>query len=518
MSWSRKFSCRVDELRDGVRSAREQQRYYAANKERLNAEYKTAQKAGEVPTHAGLGSGFGLLPWLLLGMGAFSNLFQGEAANPWIGGLGLLTFNSLYIYVAFRAFRPQTRDALSTRVALVAMGLVTCGLAMGYGGNWLLFFPLFGLATGAVVRLPQLRWVGAVVTVVAGAASVFRDGWGGLDTAYATWISTMVTAAILSLSEAVRQLREAREELARRAVEEERLRFSRDLHDLLGHTLSVVVVKSEAARRLAPRDLDAALVQIADIESVGRQALTEIREAVTGYREGSLSTDLDRAASALRAAGIEPAVHRSGPPLAAQTEALLGWVVREAVTNAVRHSGAARCEISVEGSAERVRLRVWDDGRRVPAGTPVPESDGTAPAPRACTDVPSAPLTPGIGGTGLKGLAERLAAAGGRLEAGPGPRGGFVVRAELPVESVEPVRIGERARTDEPPRVCGPVLTGEPARAGREVRAGEPARADEPVRAGEPARPNEPTRPNNPTGPGEPTQPAREPRVGDAAR
>ncbi|WP_416976099.1 histidine kinase, partial [Streptomyces sp. 4F14] len=113
------------------------------------------------------------------------------------------------------------------------------------------------------------------------------------------------TAAILGLSDAVRELRAAREELATRAVAEERLRFSRDLHDLLGHTLSVIVVKSEAARRLAHRDLDAALSQIGDIEAVGRQALTEIREAVTGYRRGSLSTELDHAVSALRAADVE---------------------------------------------------------------------------------------------------------------------------------------------------------------------------------------------------------------------
>lgn len=446
MVWSRKLSRRVDEVRERVREARKHQRYCKANKEQLKADYKAAQKAGEIHPKAGLGSVFGLLPWLLLGMGAFSNLFQGEAANPWIGALGLLTFNSLYVYVAFRAFHKETRDAVSTRVALVLMGLVTCGLALGYGGNWLLFFPLLGLATGAVVRLPHLRWVGAVVTVVAGAASVFSDGWGGLDTAYATWISTMVTAAILSLSEAVRQLREAREELARRAVEEERLRFSRDLHDLLGHTLSVIVVKSEAARRLAPRDLDAALVQVCDIESVGRQALTEIREAVTGYREGSLSTDLDRAVSALRAAGIEPVIERSGHPLTAQTEALLGWVVREAVTNAVRHSGAERCEISVRGSAERVRLRVWDDGRGAAAAWPG-MGPGMSPGmvEGAASEDAGTVRVPVIGGTGLKGLAGRLAAAGGWLEAGPGPRGGFVVRAELPVESVEEVRADEPA-------------------------------------------------------------------------
>ncbi|MEU3843365.1 histidine kinase [Streptomyces sp. NPDC028635] len=353
-------------------------------------------------------SGFTLLPWLLMGLGAFSNVFQGRTSNPWIGGLGLLAFNSLYIYVVFRAFDKQKRQERSTRVALGLMAAVTCGLAVGYGDGWLLFFPLLGLATGSVVRGPRVKAVGAAVAVLAGAVSYAHDGWDGMTIAYATWTSTMVTAAILSLSEAVRELRAAREELAHRAVEQERLRFSRDLHDLLGHTMSVIVVKSEAARRLAARDLDAALAQITDIESVGRQALTEIREAVTGYRDGSLSTELDRARSALTAAGIEPVVRRSGPPPAAQTEALLGWVVREAVTNAVRHSGARRCEIAVTGGGEKVRLTVSDDGR--------------------------GPLTAGagVGGTGLTGLTERLAAAGGTLTAGAGERGGFVVRAELP--------------------------------------------------------------------------------------
>ncbi|MFC8081890.1 sensor histidine kinase [Streptomyces sp. NPDC057340] len=365
-----------------------------------------SERMGPPPT------GFTLLPWLLMGLGSLANIFQGDSSNPWIGGAGLLVFNSLYIYVAFRSFDKELRESPSTRLALAAMALVTCGLALAYGGSWLLFFPLLGLAAGAALRGRWLgRW-GWSLAVVAGVVAGVKDGWNGLNIAYGTFLSTMVTAAILSLSDAVRQLRAAREELATRAVAEERLRFSRDLHDLLGHTLSVIVVKSEAARRLAPRDLDAALTQITDIESVGRQALTEVREAVTGYREGSLGTELDRARSALSAADVDPVVRRSGPPLPPQAEALLGWVVREAVTNVVRHSGASRCEIAVAGSADRVRLTITDNGTGAGSSAQGP-------------------------GTGLTGLRERLATAGGSLTAGAEPRGGFSVTAELPVRAEE---------------------------------------------------------------------------------
>ncbi|MCW7991291.1 histidine kinase, partial [Streptomyces platensis subsp. clarensis] len=285
---------------------------------------------------------------------------------------------------------------------------VTLALAIAYGGPYLLFFPLLGLAVGSVVRGRMLGRVVLPLCVVAGTVSGLRDGWAAINVAYGTFISAMVTAAVLTLSETVKELRATREQLARTAVEKERLRFSRDLHDLLGHTLSVIVVKSEAARRLAPRDLDAALSQITDIESVGRQALTEIREAVTGYREVPLAAELDRARDALSSAGIEPVVRRSGPPLEPQTEALLGWVVRECATNAVRHSRATRCEIELGGTPERVRLTVTDNGRGAGEGTP---------------------------GSGLKGLRERVEAAGGTLESGPGPRGGYRVTAELPVEA-----------------------------------------------------------------------------------
>ncbi|MER7463650.1 histidine kinase [Streptomyces sp. NPDC097981] len=360
------------------------------------------------PTNA-----FALLPWLLLGMGAISNVIKGETPNPWIGVLGLLLFNSLYITLVFRAFDRRAREAASTRWCLAALGAVTCALALAYGGNWLLFFPLWGLATGAVVRGRHLAPVMFAVTALAGVVAGREEGRDVLGIVYGTLVSGLVTAAILALSETVKELRETRQELARAAVDQERLRFSRDLHDLLGHTLSVIVVKSEAARRIAPRDMDAALAQVADIESVGRQALTEIREAVTGYREASLVAELDRARSALTAAGIEPVVRQSGPPLPPQAAALLGWVVREAATNAIRHSGATTCEIEVRSSAERVTLVITDDGGGV----------GSTPP-----------------GSGLTGLAERLAAAGGTLAGGPapGPGRGFRVTAELPVEPAGP--------------------------------------------------------------------------------
>ncbi|QIP86763.1 sensor histidine kinase [Streptomyces sp. Tu 2975] len=370
---------------------------------------RTRQCGG--PVAAGPPGGFAMLPWLLMGLGAVANLVKGETPNPWVGALGVLAFNTLYLAVVFRAFDDARRDSAVTRGALVALAALTFCLAAGYGGDWLLFFPLLGLAVGAALRGRPLMWAVVPLCVAAGAVAVRRDGWVAISVVYGTFLSSMVTAAVFKLSETVGELRAAREELARGAVEQERLRFSRDLHDLLGHTLSVIVVKAEAARRLGERDMRAALTQIADIEAVGRQALTEIREAVTGYREGSLTAELARARDTLTTAGIDPLVHLSGPLLEPEAETLLGWVVRESVTNVVRHSGASRCEIALTGAAGHARLTVTDDGR--------------GPGP-----------SPGPSGSGLRGLSERLAAAGGTLTSGPAPQGGFRVTAEVPVAAV----------------------------------------------------------------------------------
>ncbi|MBC9724060.1 hypothetical protein [Streptomyces sp. TRM68367] len=168
---------------------------WLADSARYADRQEAARKAGEVLDEAGPPpTGFTLLPWLLLGTGACSNLFQGETPNPWIGGLGLITFNSLYINVVFRAFRKDQREATSTRVWLA---LVTCGLALGYGGDWLLFFPLLGLATGAVMRGPLLGRTGLALATVAGVVSGVREGTNAINIVYATLLSTMVTAALL---------------------------------------------------------------------------------------------------------------------------------------------------------------------------------------------------------------------------------------------------------------------------------------------------------------------------------
>jgi two-component system, NarL family, sensor histidine kinase DesK len=202
-------------------------------------------------------------------------------------------------------------------------------------------------------------------------------------------------------------LREAREELARLAVSEERLRFARDIHDLLGHSLSVIVLKSELLSRTLPEDVPPRVRQEAqEIESVARGALREVREAVAGYRKASLATELGGAAAAFEAAGIDYQRVQQGGAITPETEAVLAWAVREGVTNVIRHSHASRCSIRVGREDGHIVLDVVDDG------------EGGKPAQ----------------GNGLRGVAERAAGIGGEVEAGPLPHEGFRLRVTVPAE------------------------------------------------------------------------------------
>jgi two-component system sensor histidine kinase DesK len=205
--------------------------------------------------------------------------------------------------------------------------------------------------------------------------------------------------------ELVRELEAARAQVAELAAGEERLRLSRDMHDLLGHNLSLIALKSELARKLLGRNLEAAESEVRDIESVARASLQEARAAVRGLRSASLASELDRARRSLRAAGIEAEVRTTGP-LPGRVETLLGFVVREGVTNVIRHSGAGRCWIAVrrdDGSAE---LELRDDGTATVAAN---------------------------GGSGLRGLSERVAEIGGTLQATPAKGGGFRLVARVPI-------------------------------------------------------------------------------------
>jgi two-component system sensor histidine kinase DesK len=295
------------------------------------------------------------------------------------------------------------------------MAVLGAGLALAYGSHWLmlmLYVSVGGVAvySGLERLAPALWWLlGCLAAQIGIGFAVRASWWQAGSVAVGTILSSLLVGSVRQMQRVVAELHQTREALAEAAVAEERLRFSRDLHDLLGHTLSVIVVKAEVVRRIAERDPAAAAAQAADIEQVGRRALTEIREAVTGYRETGLTSELTRAKAALAAAGIAADVLRTADPLPADADRLLAWVVREAATNIIRHSGAGTCAIAVSTADGAAVLSVTDDGGAAPSAPP-----------------------PALG-NGLRGLAERLRAAGGTLHTGPRPEGGFALTARLPL-------------------------------------------------------------------------------------
>jgi two-component system sensor histidine kinase DesK len=195
-------------------------------------------------------------------------------------------------------------------------------------------------------------------------------------------------------------------------VSEERLRFSRDLHDLLGQSLAVLVLKSELVAKQLPPDADDGLRQeLRDIARVARKSLNDVREAVAGYRRPSLSAEIDHARTALRAAGIGLTVEDTLGRVAAEQDSVLAWCLREAVTNVLKHSMARRCFVHVRRDDGTATLVVADDGR-------------------GATELE--------GGTGLIGMRERVELAGGRLEVGSEAGGGLRLRVSLPAGSAAP--------------------------------------------------------------------------------
>ena len=252
------------------------------------------------------------------------------------------------------------------------------------------------LAMGALTGIAALSSGLAATDVIAPVCVVLGSGGGWLGFG--------------RLIEANKALERAQEEKARVAVAEERLRFARDLHDLLGHSLSVITLKSELAGRLLAVDVGRAGTEVAEIEGVARQALKEVREAVSGYRQATVAVELAGARTALAAARITWAEDvDTGLALPEAVEAVLAWTIREGVTNVVRHSHAVTCTLTLDVGATTATMSIVDDGTGA-GGLPSSEA-----------------------GNGLRGLGERVAAAAGSLSAGPGADGGYRLEVSVPV-------------------------------------------------------------------------------------
>ncbi|HEV7653572.1 MAG TPA: sensor histidine kinase [Mycobacteriales bacterium] len=259
-----------------------------------------------------------------------------------------------------------------------------------------------------VVRPPRLSLPGLAavlgLTAVALLDSVLEDVWFAMAVAVAIW----------ALGEAVRSRRQAILEASRRAVGEEQARIARELHDVIAHSVSVIVVQAAAADDVFDSRPDQARTALRSIEAAGREALGELRQllgAVSAPRPGL--GRLAELTAPLQEAGLEVAVHREGAAgldLPAGVDLSAYRIVQEALTNTLRHARATRASVTIRTVGGDLELDVSDDG--------------TAPS-----DAGSGP------GRGLAGMRERAAMLGGTLDAGPMPDGGFRVRARLPLEA-----------------------------------------------------------------------------------
>jgi two-component system, NarL family, sensor histidine kinase DesK len=293
---------------------------------------------------------------------------------------------------------PHGRD-IAPYVALTTLVAASVAGATSADAQWLPVWVLVGNAVPAVLRG---RWLSLAAAVVVG-ASAWAAWYVVPHQASRVWtqvfvvlLAILANTAFTRLLETIAELRRTRAELARVAVADERERFSRDLHDLLGHTLSVMVVKAEAVRRLAATDPDAAAAHAADIERVGRTALLDVRQAVDAMRAPNLPEELAGARDALEAAGIRTTIEAGALDVPEDVGTVLAWALREGITNVLRHSGASSCTIVITEDGDHAQLEVIDDG----VGGPTRPTEGSVA--RA---------------GGLDGLRDRLRTAGGSVDA-----------------------------------------------------------------------------------------------------
>ncbi|MFJ7157565.1 sensor histidine kinase [Streptomyces sp. NPDC101118] len=318
--------------------------------------------------------------------------------------------------------------ALTASIVLGVFGMTAGGLITGDLGLTLVIGPVgFGICA-LVLCLRRVREMTYLVLGWAGFTAAAALAFGRGVEAVPFGVAVVLTGLLFSVTagfsswlvRVVRELDRSRELRARLAVAEERLRFGRDLHDVLGRNLAVIALKSELAVQLARRERPEAMDQMVEVQRIAQESQKEVRDVVRGYREADLAVELEGARSVLAAAGIECRVDgAAGGGLPAEVQSALGWVVREATTNVLRHGDARDCLIRLTGGpgeGGRVVLAVENDGAPgTPAGPP---------------------------GSGLAGLRERLAALGGTLDAGPVAKGRFRLTAVVPAAAVAGEGVG----------------------------------------------------------------------------
>lgn len=292
-------------------------------------------------------------------------------------------------------------DNVNTLVclALIAIGLVIV-FWLGMSSAGLLVYIMSTVA----VALPAWRAIvidGSVVLALATTMYLTQDLPRDGSELLTLLSISLGMLAVGRMMRANRALSLAQEEIAALARTEERGRLARDLHDILGHSLTTITLKAGVARRLLESSsADRALEEIREIEHLTRQALGDVRATASGYREVSLSAEVVGARAALHAAGVEADLPNAVDNVRPELQGVFGYVLREAITNVLRHAAATRCSVRLGDTW----LEVWDNGRGAGVGVP---------------------------GTGLKGLAERLAPHGGTVLAGPLADGGYRLRAEV---------------------------------------------------------------------------------------
>ncbi|MEW9549454.1 sensor histidine kinase [Nonomuraea sp. NPDC050783] len=321
----------------------------------------------------------------------------------------------LFPFVMREAFDRRPRPGWKLMVSGVfATGTVLLRPPAFNGASPVIEMGLLWLSAAALyLSLRATACLAAVVVALFTVYATLVHGQSWLNTLVGTAVNAfvMVTAMLLWrwLWWMIRDAHHSREARARLAVAEERLRFARDLHDLLGHSLSVITLKSELAAKLATKDPGRALAEMAEVRGLAADSLAEVQQAVHGYQALDLDQELAGVRAALEAAGARCVVRARPEDLSPPARALLAWVVREGGTNVLKHSAATYCAITIDGGV----LEMRNDG------------------------VPQAASRPG---SGLRGLAERLVAAGGTLSAATTADGEFLLRATVPVGGELPAR------------------------------------------------------------------------------